>query len=133
MSYVSDTMRCPYCRGDMLVTKHMSSEAEERVCGACGTMESWTYVDGKLVHKLQRPRAYVFLVFPYGCQEFAYYGNHPYKWANDWKKNVRHMPDVILAESSGVVYNKKHRKLTTVFGHKPTIYPDSYYEEDEMF
>lgn len=34
---------------------------------------------------------------------------------------------------SRVVYNKKHKKLTTVFGHKPTIYPDSYYEEDEMF
>lgn len=130
MSYMSDTKRCPYCRGDMLVTEHMSTGSKEMECAACGTRESinWTE-DGKLVHKLARPTAYVFLVLEGNCQEFTYFGKHPYKWVKDWKRNVPYMTNINLNESFGVVYNKKHKKLVTIFGPKPTIYPDEYYQD----
>lgn len=133
MSYFSDTKRCPYCRGDMLVTEHMATGSKEMMCATCGTQETINWDEnGKLVHKVARPTAFVSLLFNHGIQEFAYYGKHPYKWLKDWKRNVPHMVGIILEESFGVVYNKKHKKLIAVFG-TPTIYPDEYYEDDECF
>lgn len=131
MSCFSDTKRCPYCRGDMLTTEHMSSGARWHVCGSCGATEDWFWDDkGVFHHKLCRPTAYVSLMFQDGCREFKYFGKHPHQWVKDWKKNVPHIKGVIITESFGVVYNKKHKKLKTIFGTQPTIYPDAYYEDD---
>lgn len=134
MSCISDTKRCPYCRGDMLTTEHMSSGARWHVCGACGAAEDWFWDDkGMFHHTLSRPTAYVSLMFPSGCREFKYFGKHPYQWVKDWKKNVSHINGIILPESFGVVYNQKHKKLKLVFGTKPPVYPDAYYEDDAIF
>lgn len=132
--YLSDTKRCPYCRGDMLTVKHIESGSRVNDCAACGTHEEWQYNENKshYTHILRRPTAYVFLVFTHGIQDFAYYGKHPYKWLKNWKQNVPAMQGIIMSDSYGVVYNKKHKKLETVFGAKPTIYPDSYYEQDDI-
>ncbi|MBQ8806141.1 MAG: hypothetical protein IJZ68_06615 [Bacteroidaceae bacterium] len=132
--YFSDTKRCPYCRGDMLTVEHMESGSRVNDCAACGTHEEWRYNENKAhyTHILQRPTAYVSLLFPHGLQDFAYYGKHPYKWLKNWKRNVKFMHGVIMSESFGVVYNKKHKKLIAVFG-KPVIYPDEYYADDSEF
>ena len=134
MSYFSDTQRCPYCRGDMLITEHMSSGTRRHECGSCGIEEEWRWDEsGNYKHTFKRPTAYVSLLFPSGCREFKYFGKHPNKWLKGWKKSIVHMKGIIINESFGVVYNKKHNKLKTIFGPKPTIYPDSYYEDDEFF
>ena len=132
MSYFSDTKRCPYCRGDMLVTEHMSSGSKDMICAACGAHEIHDFTGEKPVHKLSRPTAFVSLLFQHGCQEFAYFGKHPYKWLKDWKRNVPYMKGIILEDSFGVVYNKKHKKLIPVFG-KPVMYPDEYYADNSEF
>lgn len=132
MSYRLDTIRCPYCRGDMLITEHMSSGSKECECAACGTLESWKYKEGKLVHKLQRPAAYIYLVLPNGRFERRYFGKHPYKWVKSQLKAYPYLSEVFTDESYGVVYDRKCNKLITVFGTQPTIYPDEYYEDDEL-
>lgn len=136
MSYLSDTKRCPYCRGDMLVTTHMASGWKIMECAACGTQESIDWNEkGNLVHKRVTPTAFVAVMYSDGIQEFPYFGKHPYKWVKEWKHSLfqnaaKYEPDIIARESFGVVYNKKHNKLVVMFG-KPPIYPDEYYEDDE--
>lgn len=132
MSYFSDTKRCPYCRGDMLVTEHMSSGSRWYECATCGTHEEFVWNEGKLVHKCARPTAYVSLLSPHGVMDYAYYGKHPYKFVQSWKHRVRSMKNINLTESFGVVYSKKHKKLIAVFG-KPVIYSDEYYADNSEF
>lgn len=134
MSCRCDTIRCPYCRGDMLTTEHMSTGARWNNCGACGTQEEWFWDDkGTFHHTLKRPVAYVSLIYKHGCRELKYFGKHPYKWLKRMKRYAAQCNGYIPSESFGVLYDKKHKKHVTVFGPKPTIYPDEYYEDDELF
>lgn len=133
MSYFSDTKRCPYCHGDMLVTEHMATGSKTMECALCGTQESIDWNEkGNLVHKVVRPTAFVSVMYKDGCQDFAYFGKHPYKWVKKWKRKIPQMPDIIQSESFGVVYNKKRNKVSTVFG-QPVIYPDEYYADNSEY
>lgn len=132
MSYLIDTKRCPYCGGDMLVVEHMASGSKECECAACGTEEVWDFKGGNSVHKLSRPTAYITLVTNDDLEQFRYFGKHPFKWLNKVKHNPKCIPLIKARRMRGVVYNKKHQKVITVFGTKPEIHPDSYYEPDDF-
>lgn len=130
MSMTISTEKCPRCKGDMIAVTDGYSYEQNCQCDCCGLTQQWRYnYQDKLLQlrKEERPTAYIFLLFRHGVQNFAYYGKHPYKWLKDWKHNVSAMNDVIMSESYGVVYNKRRRKLETIFGAKSAICSNSYH------
>lgn len=136
MSKITDTIRCPYCGGDMLTTTNIHTNAQDRECCLCGVEQEIRFnpkTHSRYIMRQFRPRALIYLEQADGSYSYIQI-NHSrkvYHLVKAWKKRIYAAPGVYnVAKCYGTIWNPKRKKLKIVFGKELPRHDDAYYADE---